>query len=656
MNKKKAKIRLEKLKKVIDYHRHLYHVLDRQEISDSALDSLKKELFEIENRFPDLVSPDSPTQRVGGKPLDKFKKAKHIEPMLSFNDAFSKEEMEDWLQRISKLLKSKEKIDFYCELKIDGLAIELFYEEGIFKTGSTRGDGIIGEDVTQNLKTIESIPLNINTKEKETIVRGEIFISSKEFLENNKERVKAGFLPYANPRNLAAGSIRQLDPKIAASRKLNSFIYDIIDKNLKTHEEKHEILKKMGFKINPYNRYCRNLEEVFSFYENALEKREKLPYEVDGIVVIVNNNEIFKDLGVVGKAPRGAIAFKFPSKQAVTTVQDIKVQVGRTGVLTPVAILKPVSLGGVVVSRATLHNEDEIKRLGLKKGDTIILERAGDVIPSIVKVLPDLRTGKEKDFRMPLNCPACGKKVEKKDVIYYCKNDNCYSAVRKKFYHFVSKPAFNIEGLGPKIIDKLISEGLVNDPADLFRLKKGDLIPLERFAEKSAENVISSIEARKEIEFSKFLYSLGIMGVGEKTARDLAEKFENIEALEKSSLESLEKIENIGPIVSSFIYKWFSREKNKKYISKLKKFVEIKKPKKRKEKLKGKKFVFTGELERFTRKEAEEKVISLGAEVSGSVSTKTDYLVIGKNPGSKIEKARKNKVNIIKEDDFLKLL
>jgi len=434
MSKQQAKQRIKKLRKTINRHRYLYHVLDKQEISDAALDSLKKELFDLEKEFPEFVTSDSPSQRIGGKPLEKFKKHKHPKPMLSFNDAFSEKDIKDWLERISKILtplevnelegkhkknipltgltkKEKDQSGFFCELKIDGLAIELIYENGVLKTGSTRGDGIIGEDITQNLKTIEAIPLHIgklkikNFKLKIpplVVVRGEVFIPKKEF-----ERFKT---TYANPRNLAAGSVRQLDPKITASRHLDSFIYDLICQNrdsVDTHEQKHKILEKLGFKINPYNKYCKNLSEVFQFHKNIQKIREKIPYEIDGLVVIVNSNKIFEKLGVVGKAPRGAIAFKFPGRQTATIIEDIKVQIGRTGALTPVAYLKPVQVGGVMISRATLHNEDEIKRLKVKIGDTVIVERAGDVIPDIVKVLPEMRTGKEKEFEMPKFCPVC---------------------------------------------------------------------------------------------------------------------------------------------------------------------------------------------------------------------------------------------------------
>lgn len=700
MTRKEAKERIEKLKKVINYHRYLYHVLDRQEISDSALDSLKKELFDLEQKFPEFITPDSPTQRVGGKPLEEFKKVKHSQPMLSFDDAFSEEDMQDWLERILKLLtpeerkillgeeKNKEKeAGFFCELKFDGLAIELIYKNGILTTGATRGDGITGEDVTQNLKTIEAIPLRLREKEeiisdlkkegidpsiltrikefdlkKEIIVRGEVFITKKEFEKVNKERAKKGLPVYANPRNLAAGSVRQLDPKITASRQLDSFIYELItDFGQQTHEEKHQILKALGFKVNSYSKHCLNLKEVFDFHKHCLSIREKLPYEIDGVVVIVNSNKIFEKLGVVGKAPRGAVAFKFPLKQAETIVEDIRVQVGRTGVLTPVAFLKPVKVGGVTISRATLHNEDEIKRLGVKIGDTVIVGRAGDVIPDIVKVLPDLRTGKEKEFKMPTHCPVCGTKVEKVpgEVAYRCPNPNCFAKQRRYFYHFVSKGAFDIEGLGEKIVDLLLEKGLVSTPADLFRLKEGDLVPLPGFAEKSAKNLVEAIQSRKKISFPRFIYALGIPNVGEETAIDLANHFGTLEKLKKAKMEDLEKIQDIGPIVAKSIYEWFSNKRNQKFLEDLEKVgveIEYKKPSKKTAKLKGLKFVLTGELESMTRKEAKEKIRELGGEVSESVSKKTNFLVLGKNPGSKYEKAKKLGIKIIGEQEFLKLL
>lgn len=660
MTKQQAQQRVKKLRKTINRHRYLYHVLDKQEISDAALDSLKKELFDLEKQFPELITLDSPSQRIGGKPLEKFKKVKHLRPMLSFNDAFSEKDIEDWFERISKLLTKKEvsEIDFFCELKIDGLAIELIYKSEVLKTGSTRGDGIIGEDITQNLKTIEAIPLRIKT-DVQLVVRGEVFIPKKEF-----ERFKA---TYANPRNLAAGSVRQLDPKITASRNLDSFIYDLITEEVKTHEQKHKILKELGFKTNPHNKYCKDLSEVFKFYKDILKTREKIPYEIDGLVVIVNSNRIFEKLGVVGKAPKGAIAFKFPGRQATTIIEDIKVQIGRTGALTPVAYLKPVQVGGVMISRATLHNEDEIKRLGVKIKDTVIVARAGDVIPDIIKVLTDLRTGREKEFKMPERCPVCGSKVKrpKGEALTRCLNQNCFAQRKEHFYHSVSKAVFDIEGLGPKIIDQLIEKKLVSDPADLFELKQGDLLPLERFAEKSAENIIRAIQNKKEITLPRFIFALGIRNVGEETAQDLAKHFGGLGKLQKITLEDLEKVKDIGPIIAKSIRDWFFQKRNTKFIEKLKQAgVKVKNMPRssrrgevvRGQKLRGLTFVLTGGLETISRDEAKEKIRELDGNISESVSKKTDFVVVGKEPGSKYEKAKKLGVKIINEKEFLELV
>lgn len=693
MTKKEAKIRIEKLKKLIEKYRYSRHVLDKELVPIDVEDSLKKELFDLEQKYPEFITPDSPTQRVGGKPLEKFEKTRHPKPMLSFNDAFSQKDMEDWLERNLKLLTKEEisKIDYYCEPKLDGLAIELIYETPakggypIFKVGSTRGDGIFGENVTQNLKTIESIPLRLrdvdevvkdlkkeglneiaeNIKKiglKEVIVRGEAIITKKNFEKVNEEQIKLGQSPFANPRNLAAGSIRQLDPKITAKRRLDVNIYDLIsDFGQETHEKEHKILHALGFKTNnKYSKYCKDLKEVFEFHDFWYKNREKLPYEIDGVVVQINNNKIFEKLGVVGKAPRGAIAYKFPLKQSETIVEDIKVQVGRTGAITPVAILRPVEVGGVTITRATLHNEDEIKRLGVKIGDTVIVGRAGDVIPDIIRVIPELRTGKEREFKMPKNCPACGKKLVKPEgeVLWRCENPECPARKREYFYHFVSGGAFDIVGLGPKIIDRLVDEGLISDPADLFTLKEGDISILERFGEKSAKNLINAIQSKKKIPLAKFIYALGIRNVGEETAQDLAEYFGSIEKLKGASLEELQKVMDIGPVVAKSIYEFFREKRNLKFIEKLKKVgVEIIfEKKKRYQPLKGKIFVLTGALESMTREEAKEKIRELGGEVSESVSKKTDYVVVGKEPGSKLEKAKKLGIKTLTEKEFLKML
>ena len=660
MEKQEVKQRINKLKETINHHRYLYHVLDKQEVSEAVLDSLKKELFDLEQEYPEFITKDSPTQRIGGKPLKNFKKVKHFQRMFSFNDAFSKQDIEDWVERISRLLTETEKkdLDFYCELKIDGLAIELIYNNGSFEIGSTRGDGLIGEDITQNLKTIEAIPLTIKNKEN-IIVRGEVFITKKEFEKINNLQKQKGLPLYANPRNIAAGSVRQLDPKITANRKLDSFVYDLkTDFNLKTHQEIHQKLKELGFKTNKHNKYCKSLEEVFKIHELWGNKREELDYEIDGIVVIVNNNKIFEKLGFVGKAPRGAIAFKFPQAEAVTQVLDIKIQIGRTGAMTPVAILKPVQISGITITRATLHNEDEIKRLGIKIGDTVVVGRAGDVIPSISKVLIELRTGKEKSFEFPEKCPSCQTKLvrSEKEAVLRCPNPKCFARHKRNFYHFVSRHAFNIDGLGPKIIDRLLEEGLVQDPADIFDLKEGDVAPLERFGDKSAENLIKSIQNKKEIDLARFIYALGIRNVGEETAIDLAKKFGSLEKIKKAKIEDLNLITDIGPVVSKSIFEWFLDKENLKFLEKLEKSVKITKTKQnsKNQKLLGKSFVLTGALESMTRDDAKNKIRELGGDVFGSVSKNVNYVIVGSDSGSKAEKAKKLGVKILTEKEFLK--
>ncbi|MDD4625106.1 MAG: NAD-dependent DNA ligase LigA [Candidatus Paceibacterota bacterium] len=689
MDRDQAKARIGKLKKLINHHRYLYHVLDRQEISPEALDSLKKELFDLEQQFPEFVSPDSPTQRVGGEPLEKFNKIRHSKPMISLNDAFSREDMESWEKRTAKLLDPGEKarVDFFCEPKLDGLAIELVYQNGILQTGSTRGDGLIGEDITQNLKTIEAIPLQLRdpddvldglrekglnavaekflqTKRIDIIVRGEVVITRKDFDKINLEQEKKGMPSYANPRNLAAGSLRQLDSRIAAARRLDANVYGIVSAiGQKTHQEEHEILHILGFKTNnKYSRFCEKMEEVFACHDYWQKNRQKIPYEIDGIVARINSNEIFEKLGTAGKAPRGAIAYKFPLKQASTVVENIQVQVGRTGTMTPVAILKPVEAGGVMISRATLHNEDEIKRLGLKIGDTVIVGRAGDVIPQIVKVLPELRSGKERKFEMPKKCPSCGAGLikPKGEAVWRCPNPECFCRKERYLSYFVSKNAFDMAGLGPKVLEQLLDRGLISDPADLFFLKEGDLEPLERFAEKKANKIIEAIQAKKEITLPKFIFSLGIRNVGEQTSVDLAEAFGSVEKLQSAGIDDLQKIKDVGPVAAKFIREFFQNKKNLKFLDKLKEAgIKINSFKKRNsgQELSGLAFVFTGEMLSLSRSKAKDAARERGGSVSESVSKNTDFVVAGKNPGeSKMAKAKKLGTRVIAEEDFLKMI
>ena len=688
-----AKERIEKLKELINEYRYARHVLNKELVPIEVEDSLKKELFDLEQKFPQFITPDSPTQRIGGAPLKEFKKVRHEIPMLSFNDAFSLEDLESWNERNLKLLEKDTAFDYYAELKIDGLAIKLIYEDGILTIGATRGDGYLGEDVTQNVKTIEAIPLKLlpiekiieNLKKeglsediikhfekgypKKIEVRGEVFMHKIDFNKLNEERIKNNEVPFANPRNAAAGSLRQLDPKETAKRKLDSFAYDLVtDLGQKTHEEEHKILKAIGFKTNPHTKRCKDLNEVKEFRDYWEKHRDDLTFEIDGIVVLINQNDIFDKLGVVGKAPRGGIAFKFSPKQATTIVEDIIVQVGRTGILTPVAILKPVEIGGVVVSRASLHNEDEMKRLGIKIGDTVVVVRAGDVIPQVIGVIKELRTGKEKEFHFPKNCPMCGSKVIKEGAYYKCTNPNCFALQRERIYHFISKPAFDIVGLGPKIVDKLLDSGLIQDAADLFKLKQGDLRKLPGFDIVSESNILRSINSKKKISLHKFIYSLGILHIGEENAKVLGEFLKRKGEIkkpidlwniaEKIRKEEYQRIPGFGPQLAESIYNWFHNENNKIFLQKLTDYgVEITEEVIIKEgPLKGKVFCFTGELEKYTRSQAQEIVEKLGGEAVDAISKKVDYLVVGKNPGSKLQKAQKYNIKILNEEEFLKMI
>ncbi|MBD3208172.1 MAG: NAD-dependent DNA ligase LigA [Candidatus Nealsonbacteria bacterium] len=679
MEKKEAEKRIEKLKEVISYHRYLYHALGKQEISEDALDSLKHELFLLEQEFPELITPDSPTQRVAGEPLDGFQKVDHRIPMLSIEDIFSEQELEEWEEYL-KRLAPEESFSYFAEPKIDGFAVSLTYQGGLLEMAATRGNGKVGEDVTQNIKTIESIPLKLrilsskdlagdlvsHIKEvigKEQIeVRGEVYMEKKDFDRLNAELESKGEKTFANPRNLAAGSIRQLDPALAASRPLNFFAYDIVtDLGGVSHSKKHQIMSSLGFKTDS-GRICLGTNEVTDYFKEIEEKRDSFPFQIDGVVVTVDDTDLFSRLGVVGKSPRGVRAFKFPPKKATTVIKDIKLQVGRTGALTPVAVLKPVEIDGVTISRATLHNEDEIKRLDVKIGDTVIVGRAGDVIPVVLKVLPKMREKKQKDFKMPRKCPVCGTELVKPEgeSIWRCPNPGCFARQKKYFYHFVSKGAFDIEGLGPKIVDKLIEEGLASDPADLFTLEQGDLIPLEGFAEKAAENLIESIHSRKEITLPRFVYALGIRNVGEETAYLLSDVFGSMREIRNASLSQLEEIRDIGPTVAASIREFFDSKANIEFLEKLKKVgVKIKReaaPSSKDEaQLKGLSFVFTGALERMTRKEAQSRVRKKGGRVASAVSSQTSYVVAGEKPGSKLDKARQMGINIIGEEEFIKI-
>ncbi len=672
MEKEEAKSRIEVLKKEIDQNRYLYHALDKPRVSDAVDDSLKRELAKLEEQYPELITIDSPTQRVGGKALDKFAKLTHKKPMLSLNDVFSAEEFKAWEDRIAKLV-GRDKISqagYYGEVKMDGLAVTLLYENGIFVQGATRGDGKIGEDVTNNLKTIESIPLKLRAlaSHPELVsgsleIRGEIYIDKKDFEDINDLQRKNGGQVFANPRNLAAGSIRQLDPKIAASRKLKFMMYAIsTDLGAQKHSEEHEIASQLGFNANiKTNKICLSAEEVIDFYGELSKKREDLPYQIDGLVIGVNDKKVFERLGVVGKAPRGQIAFKFAAEEATSVIKDIIVQVGRTGKLTPVAVMEPTVVAGSTVSRATLHNADEIKRKDIKIDDTVIIRKAGDVIPEVVEPITRMRTGKEQEFKMPSCCPICGGKVIKREgeVDWYCSDRNCSVRELRQLNHFVSKGAFEIDGLGPKIVEQLVAEGLIKDASDIFELTEGDLQPLERFAEKSAQNLVESIQSSKEIDLDRFIYALGIRHVGDQMATDLAKQFGNLHDFVSCKKEDLDKMYGIGEKVASSVIEFLSDEKGKQLIANLiDKGVKVNNYHSpvRKNVLNGKSFVVTGSLESMARDEAHKKIIQLGGVISSSVSSKTDYLVAGEDPGSKLEKAQKFGTKILSEKEFLDLV
>ena len=679
MIKKETRERVEKLRQEIEKYRRAYHIEDKSIISDSALDSLKKELSDLEDLYPELITADSPTQRIGGKPLKEFKKVSHKVPMLSFNDAFSEDDIADWFARVLNYLKRKINPNFYCELKIDGLAIELVYENGVLTQASTRGDGKVGEDITQNIKTVEAIPLQITGTDEyplpETlIVRGEIFITKKEFERINREQEREGNKVFANPRNIAAGSLRQLDSVITAGRKLDSFEYGIaFGTKFKYHHEEHQALTVWGFKTNKHNKLAYSLKEVFDFrdYWNQEKNRAKIDYEIDGVVVLLNENEVFELAGVVGKAPRGAVAYKFSSKEVIAVVKSVRFQVGRTGVLTPVAVMDPVLIGGVTVTHATLHNMDQIKKLGLKTGDTVILSRAGDVIPKIKEVLPAMRTGKEEEINIPAKCPIDGWRIIRDGVFYRCSNPDCGAKHKETLRHFVSRGAFNIEGLGPKIIERFMDEGLISDAADIFELTKGDIESLPRFGVRSAENIITEVALKKELLAEKLIYSFGIKHVGEETARTLAGELKSeykmtpieiFNFFKFLSMEELQAMPDIGPKVAEAIKNWFQEVKNENFVRKLTESgikVSLSVGNKminKNGKLTGKTFVLTGTLSLMTREEAKSAIRKRGGTISESVSQKTDYIVAGENPGSKYKKAIQLGIEILSEEQLKNFL
>lgn len=665
----RIKERIEKLRKTINYHRYLYHVLDKQIISDGALDSLKQELKKLEDKYPKFITLNSPTKRVGGVVLDKFIKVEHKMKQWSLEDAFTKNDLLDWETKLKKILL-KNTIDYTCELKIDGLHIALNYEKGIFILGETRGNGISGENVTENLKTIEAIPL-ILEKNIDITVEGEVFIKKSDFEKLNKIQKQKGLNLFANPRNAAAGAIRQLDTKIAAGRPLDCFVYDYVwpESDIpETQIKELIILKKLGFKVNKYWKYCKNINEVIDFWHKWTKKCDTLDYWIDGIVIKVNKKTLRDKLGYTGKAPRFAIAAKFPSEEKTTKIRNIVFGVGRTGKITPVAIMDPILLKGTVVTRATLHNFDEIKRLDIRINDTVVITKAGEIIPKIKTVIKELRPKETKKINIPKKCPICLSNIIKKEnkVDYYCKSKNCAELQAKKIIYFVSKKAFDISGLGDSIVKKLLDKGLISDASDLFKLKESDLIPLEKFAEKKAKNIINAIEKSKKIPLWRFLIALGIRGIGEQNAILLEKFFTDL--LEKISIAEISNairdnlnilfIKGIGPEITQNIKIFFEDKKNIEILKKLNKAdIRIILPKvKLDSKLNEKTFVFTGAMENIRRDEAQKKVIELGGKISNRISKNTDYLILGENPGNKFEKAKILKIKTINEKEFLKLI
>jgi DNA ligase (NAD+) len=664
---KKIIDRIQELKEQINYHNYLYYVLDSPEISDAEYDRLFDELLELEKKYPELITPDSPTQRVGATPLEEFKTVRHSLPMLSLNKSTSEPEFLDFHRRVLELSGVEEKkIKYTVEPKFDGLAIELVYRKGIFTIGSTRGNGVVGEDVTQNLKTIKTIPLKLLGKTPPDLleVRGEVIINKDDFEKLNKQREKIEEPSFANPRNAAAGSVRQLDPKITSSRPLNMFVYGIgrvEGKSLSNHWDTIQYLKELGFKLSHYVELCDNVDQVKSYYDKLSKLRNDLPYEIDGMVIKVNEFGLQEKLGELSRSPRWAVAWKFPAQQENTKIKDIIVSVGRTGALTPVAILEPVRVGGVEVSRATLHNEDEVKKKDVRIGDTVVIQRAGDVIPEVVKVVESKRTGKEKKFVMPDRCPVCGSKVERPEgeAIHRCTGIACPAQIKENLAHFVSKGAMDMDGLGYKFLEQMVDKKIIQDQADLYFLKKDDLMKMDRMGDKLARNLLNAIDKSRNPSLDNLIYALGIRNVGYHLAGVLAKNFKSIDNLAKQTVDDLTQVYEIGPIVAQSIYNFFHNPKNLKVLEKLKKGgvkFPVEKVKVKESPLSGKTFVLTGGLDSFTREDATKIIEEMGGRVSASVSKKTDYVVVGKDPGSKYDNALKLGVKTINEEEFRKLI
>ncbi|MEW5739481.1 MAG: NAD-dependent DNA ligase LigA [Myxococcota bacterium] len=657
--------RVKELREQIAYHDHRYYTLDAPEISDASYDALMRELKKLEAEHPELVTPDSPTQRVSGAALDKFEKVTHRQQMLSLANALDEQEFIDFDERVRKALGVAE-VDYTCEPKMDGLAIELVYEGGDFVQGSTRGDGVIGEDVTANLRTVKNLPLKLKGTDLPKLleVRGEVFIRKADFKRMNERLVAQGEEPFVNPRNSAAGSLRQLDPKITASRPLSLFVYEVgvVDgKSFTSHRQKLEWLKEIGLPVNPRRYDTRGVAEVKRAWEDLLQKRHELPYEIDGLVVKVDDLDARARLGQVSKSPRWAVAWKFPPEEMEATVEDIQVQVGRTGAITPVAWLKPVFVGGVTVSRATLHNEQELRRKDVRIGDQVFVRRAGDVIPEIVKVISSKRTGREREFVFPTECPICGSKVKKEEdgAIARCTGKHCPAKLAGRIRHFATRTAMDIEGLGEKLCEALVDSGKVKTVADLYRLEVGELMTLERMGEKSAQNLVDAIAKSKATTLRRFIYALGIPEVGEATAKALAEHFRDVRKLMAASIEELQAVRDVGPEMARAIHGYFEDPDNRAVVEALLQAgVQPEPPEARAAGgvFTGKTVVLTGTLSSMTREAAKEEIERRGGKVSGSVSKKTDFVVAGEEAGSKLKKAQELGVKVLTEAEFQALL
>jgi DNA ligase (NAD+) len=664
MEKEAAAERLKELREQITKHNYYYHVLDEPRISDAGFDLLMKELLQLEKLYPELVTPDSPSKRVGGMPIPAFQQVQHVVPMLSLDNIFSESELHDFYLRLKKNL-GFENITWVGEPKIDGLAVSLYYEEGVFQRGATRGDGSTGEDITHNLLTIWSLPLRLMDKVTAE-VRGEVFIPREEFLKLNMQREARELPLFANPRNAAAGSLRQLDPKVTAERPLDIFVFSLNGisglKSLVTHWETLQYLRELGFKVNPLVSLLTGLEQVVDFYRSIESRRRELPYEIDGVVLKVNELLYQQKLGYTSRAPRWAVAFKFSSAEEVTRVKAIEVNVGRTGAVTPVAILDPVLLAGSVVKRASLHNEDILGEKEVMIGDEVVIHKAGDVIPEIVKVLKEKRTGRELDFTMPDSCPSCGKDLKRLsgEAAWRCLNPACPAQLIERIIHFASRNGMDISGLGESLARQLHASGLVKDVGDLYYLSKEDLVKLERMGEKSAENLLEAVQMSKQNPLHKLLVALGIRFVGERVARLLAAHFRSLPVIAATPVEEITSLEEIGPKIALSIKEFFNQEETKEIVKKLENagvnFYEGLESEAKEGALKGYTIVITGTLNNYTREEAKERIEAKGGKVAGRVSKNTDYVLAGENPGSKLQKARELGIKILTEDDFESLI